>query len=71
MRMLMTFMLEKDPSKRPFIWDLAKIPSINKKIKKYYEEEAPDDSYIRDNIIGGATNPRQNGKATPNPSAQQ
>lgn len=37
---------------RPSVWDLAKIPSINKNIRKYYETEAPDDLFLKDYISG-------------------
>jgi len=40
--MLITFMLQKDPSMRPSVWDLVKIPVIDKHIKHYFETEAPD-----------------------------
>ncbi|KAL4505506.1 hypothetical protein ABPG72_002568 [Tetrahymena utriculariae] len=45
-RMLITLMLNKDPLKRPFIWDLVNIPIINKNIKKYHQQEAPDDPFL-------------------------
>jgi len=56
-RMLITFMLHKNPSKRPSVWDLAKIPSINKNIRRYYETEAPDDAFLKDYITGGPKTP--------------
>ena len=31
-------MLQKDPNKRPSIWELAKIPCIEDKIKFFYRE---------------------------------
>ncbi|KAL4490020.1 hypothetical protein ABPG73_021064 [Tetrahymena malaccensis] len=45
-RMLITLMLNKDPQKRPFIWDLVNIPIINKNIRKYQQQEAPDDPFL-------------------------
>ena len=50
-------MLHKNPSKRPSVWDLAKIPSINKNIRRYYETEAPDDAFLKDYITGGPKTP--------------
>jgi len=50
-------MLHKNPSKRPSVWDLAKIPSINKNIRRYYETEAPDDAFLKDYITGGPKAP--------------
>jgi len=40
--MLITFMLQKDPSMRPSVWDLLKIPVIKKHIIHYYETEVPE-----------------------------
>ncbi|KAL4453143.1 hypothetical protein ABPG74_015374 [Tetrahymena malaccensis] len=55
-RMLITFMLQKDPVKRPSVWDLAKIPIISKNIRKYYEEEAQDDPFLKEYIFSGPKN---------------
>lgn len=36
-------MLQKDPNKRPSIWELAKIPCIEEKIQLFYKEH-PEES---------------------------
>lgn len=56
MRLLITFMLQKDPVKRPSVWEIAKLPIINKNIRKYYEEEAPDDPFLKEYIFSGPKN---------------
>jgi NIMA (never in mitosis gene a)-related kinase len=35
-------MLQKDPSKRPSIWDLEKIPCIDEKIKLFFKEHSDE-----------------------------
>lgn len=37
-RMLIMAMLDKDPAKRPSVWDLAEIPCINDRIAKFISE---------------------------------
>jgi hypothetical protein len=36
--MLIDRMLQKDPTKRPSIWEMAKMPCIEEKIKHFYKE---------------------------------
>lgn len=38
-RMLITAMLDKDPVKRPSIWDLSYMPCINDRINKFVKEQ--------------------------------
>ncbi|KAL4453141.1 hypothetical protein ABPG74_015372 [Tetrahymena malaccensis] len=52
-RMLILLMLEKDPLKRPSVWELAEIPIIQKNIIKYYEEEAQNNPFLREYIFSG------------------
>ena len=40
---LLEKMLNKDPNKRPSIWDLAKLPIIEEKINQFYAEH-PDEA---------------------------
>lgn len=38
LRMLISLLLMKDPSKRPSVWELVQMPCIKKKIQKFYDE---------------------------------
>lgn len=43
-RMLIITMLDKDPSRRPSIWELSNIPCINDRISRFIKEKKCEDS---------------------------
>lgn len=45
-RMLITAMLDKDPTRRPSIWDLSNYPCINDKIWKFIKEQKCEESVM-------------------------
>jgi len=51
LQMLIISTLDKDPSKRPDIWDLASLPCINDRINKFIKEQKCEESV--NGVFGG------------------
>ena len=53
--MLIERMLNKDPTKRPSIWELAKVPCVDEKIRYFYKEHPSETPEYPGNLVKNDT----------------